>query len=57
MLYSSRNHLRRMVMKKLNQLWMRFGTSQNLKVLYIVATLAALAVAGGAPGAGGGVGR
>lgn len=44
-------------MKRINELWVRYGTSQNLKVLYIVATLAALAVAGGAPGAGGGVGR
>jgi hypothetical protein len=41
-------------MKKLNGLWIKYGTSRNLKVLYIVLTLIALAVASGAPGAGGG---
>jgi len=41
-------------MKKLNRLWIKYGTSRNLKVLYIVLTLIALAVASGAPGAGGG---
>jgi hypothetical protein len=41
-------------MKKIEQLWMQYGTSRNLKVVYIVLTLIALAVASGAPGAGGG---
>jgi len=41
-------------MKKLNCLWTRYGTPQNLKVLYILLTLIALAVAGGAPGGGSG---
>ena len=36
-------------MQKLNQLWLRYGTSNNLKVLYLLLTLVALAVAGGAP--------
>jgi hypothetical protein len=43
-------------MEKLSHLWVRHGTSRNLKVLYILVTLIALAVAGGAPGAGSGVG-
>lgn len=43
-------------MEKLSQVWVRFGTSRNLKVLYILGTLIALAVAGGAPGAGSGIG-
>jgi hypothetical protein len=38
-----------MKMQKLNQLWLRYGTFNNLKVLYLVLTLVALAVAGGAP--------
>jgi hypothetical protein len=41
-------------MQKLNQLWLRYGTSNNLKVLYLLLTLIALAVAGGAPATGGG---
>ena len=41
-------------MQKLNQLWLRYGTSNNLKVLYILLTLVALAVAGGAPSNGSG---
>jgi hypothetical protein len=43
-------------MKKLNNLWIRYGTPQNLRILYILLALAALAVAGGAPSAGGGSG-
>jgi uncharacterized membrane protein YesL len=41
-------------MKTLKCLWVRYGTQRNLKVLYILLTLAGLAVAGGAPGTGGG---
>ncbi|MFN2224672.1 MAG: hypothetical protein ACK2UY_00160 [Anaerolineae bacterium] len=37
-------------MEKVKYLWVRYGTSRNLKVAYIVLTLVALAVAGGAPG-------
>ena len=36
-------------MQKLNQLWLRYGTSNNLKAIYLLLTLIALAVAGGAP--------
>lgn len=43
-------------MKKLNELWIRYGTPRNRKVLYIVLALSTLAVAGGAPGAGSGTG-
>jgi hypothetical protein len=41
-------------MQKLDQLWLRYGTFNNLKVLYILLTLIALAVAGGAPCTGSG---
>ena len=41
-------------MQKLNQLWLQYGTSNNLKVLYLLLTLVALAVAGGAPSNGSG---
>lgn len=43
-------------MEKLYRLWGRYGTSRNIKILYIVGTLVALAVAGGAPGGGSGAG-
>jgi hypothetical protein len=43
-------------MEKLNYLWLKYGTARNRKVAYIVLTLVALVVAGGAPGAGGGTG-
>ena len=43
-------------MEKLYRLWGRYGTSRNAKVLYIVGTLVALAVASGAPGGGSGGG-
>jgi hypothetical protein len=42
-------------MKKLNHLWVRYGTPRNLKILYILMVLAALAAAGGAPSGGGGM--
>ena len=42
-------------MNKLNQLWLQYGTHSNLKVVYILLALVALAVAGGAPSGGGGV--
>jgi uncharacterized membrane protein YesL len=41
-------------MQKLDQLWLRYGTFNNLKVLYILLTLVALAVVGGAPATGSG---
>jgi hypothetical protein len=43
-------------MEKLNYLWVRYGTARNRKVLYVLLTLVALTVAGGAPGAGSGIG-
>jgi hypothetical protein len=43
-------------MKKVKYLWVRYGTPRNRKALYILLALVALAVAGGAPGAGSGVG-
>ena len=43
-------------MKDLKQLIVRYDTPRNRKILYILLTLAALAVAGGAPGAGSGMG-
>jgi hypothetical protein len=42
-------------MKKLNHFWIQYGTARNLKVMYILLTLIALAVASGAPGTGGGM--
>jgi hypothetical protein len=47
---------RRPNMKTLRYLWVRYGTARNLKALYILVTLTAMAVAGGAPGTGGGNG-
>jgi hypothetical protein len=41
-------------MNELKLLWARYGTSRNVKGLLIVASLVALAIAGGAPGASGG---
>jgi hypothetical protein len=41
-------------MRKLNHLWVRYGTPRNLKILYVLLVLASLAVAGGAPSDGGG---
>jgi hypothetical protein len=43
-------------MEKVKYLWVRYGKSQNLKTLYIVLSLIALAVASGAPSGGGGAG-
>lgn len=42
-------------MKKLSQMWVRYGTPSNRKVVYILLSLIALAVASGAPGAGSGM--
>ena len=42
-------------MEKVKYLWARYGTQRNIKVAYIVLTLVALAVAGGAPGGTGGM--
>jgi hypothetical protein len=42
-------------MRHLNHLWVRYGTPRNRRVAYIVLALVTLAVAGGAPSAGGGV--
>jgi hypothetical protein len=41
-------------MNKLSEFWVRYGTPRNRKVAYMVLALVALAVAGGAPSAGGG---
>ena len=46
----------RLEMDELKVLWCRYGTPRNLKVIYILLTLAALVVAGGAPGTGSGNG-
>jgi len=43
-------------MDKLNQLWLRYGTPSNLRILYILLTLIALALAGGAPSGPSGAG-
>ena len=43
-------------MKKLQSLWVQYGTPSNLKTLYILLVLAAMVVAGGAPGGGSGFG-
>jgi hypothetical protein len=40
-------------MKKLQSMWVQYGTPRNLKTLYILLVLVAMAVAGGAPSAGG----
>jgi hypothetical protein len=42
-------------MEKLKELWIRHGTSRNVKVAYVLLVLAALAVAGGAPSGGSGM--
>lgn len=42
-------------MEKVKVLWTRYGTSRNVKIAYIVLSLVALAVAGGAPGGTGGM--
>lgn len=42
-------------MEKVKLLWGQYVTPRNVKVAYILLTLVALAVAGGAPGSGGGV--
>jgi hypothetical protein len=41
-------------MRKVSQLWVQYATPSNLKVLYVVFTLIALAIAGGAPSIGSG---
>ena len=43
-------------MDELKVLWCRYGTPRNLKIVYILLTLTALVVAGGAPSTGGGNG-
>lgn len=43
-------------MNKAKVLWVRYATPTNRKVVFLLLTLAALAVAGGAPGAGSGMG-
>lgn len=42
-------------MKALHNLWIRYATPQNAKVLLILLSLVAMVIAGGAPGAGGGM--
>lgn len=41
-------------MSKLNHLYTRYCTPRNVRILYALLTLVALAVAGGAPGIGSG---
>jgi hypothetical protein len=41
-------------MQKLTQLWLKYGTQRNLRLLYVLLTLIALAIAGGAPSGSGG---
>ncbi len=43
-------------MEKLKNLWIRYGSARNRKIVFLVLTLAALAVAGGAPSGHGGGG-
>jgi len=43
-------------MQKLNKFWLQYGTPHNLRLLYILLALIALAIAGGAPSGGGGGG-
>lgn len=43
-------------MDKVKVMWYRYGTARNLRVVYVLLTLAALAIAGGAPGTGSGQG-
>lgn len=43
-------------MARLSYLWVRYGTARNVKALYVVLSLVALALAGGAPSAGSGTG-
>lgn len=42
-------------MDKVRYLWGRYGTARNVKIAYILLSLVALAVAGGAPGGTGGL--
>ena len=46
---------RRLFMKKVQYLWGRYATPRNVKIAYVLLTLVALAVAGGAPGGGSGI--
>lgn len=41
-------------MKKLNQLWLQYGTARNVQFIYILLVLVAVAAAGGAPSIPGG---
>lgn len=43
-------------MNKLSSLWFQVATPRNRQVVLILLTLAALAIAGGAPSAGSGMG-
>lgn len=54
LLYYCLDQGRRDNMEKLYHLWGRYGTKRNMRILYIVASLVALAVASAAPGGGGG---
>lgn len=42
-------------MEKVKYFWGRYATPRNVKIAYVVLSLIALAVAGGAPAGGGGV--
>jgi hypothetical protein len=43
-------------MEPLQKVWLRYGTPRNIRLFYILITLATLAVAAGAPSAGSGIG-
>jgi hypothetical protein len=52
-LHSAHITSKRRKMKKLQVLWITLSTPRNQKVVYVLLTLAALAIASGAPGADG----
>jgi hypothetical protein len=56
MLYWIRFQTRRKIVEKFKLLWVEYGTARNFKILYVLVTLTALVVAGGAPSAGSGAG-
>ncbi len=43
-------------MEPINKIWLRYGTTRNIRLFYILVTLISLAVAAGAPSAGSGIG-
>lgn len=51
---SEESRRRRTIVEKFRYLWARYGTPRNVKAFYVMLTLVALVVAGGAPGSGSG---